>query len=246
MSGLLCAGDVYIDRFDDAGASTGLVYLFDAKQFAIEEPSEAKVRTSRGRADYGQAKDIVYVKGASTIAMTGDEVSARVLGLALLGNVAALTQSSGTVTDEPVTLKKDVYVQLPHLNIDESGVVLTDSAGVVTYVEDTDYKMIRRLGWIMALTTAAATAGNKLSYAYSAATGDEIAGGSKPIVRCRLVLDGVNLATQKSVIVDVDEARIAPSSEVDFASDEYVSVELAGTLITQPGKTRPYTVKMLG
>ena len=35
MSGILCAGDVYFDRLDDAGQSTGIVYLFDAKKFAI-------------------------------------------------------------------------------------------------------------------------------------------------------------------------------------------------------------------
>jgi len=57
MSGFLGAGDIYFDRLDDAGNATGLVMLGDSKQFAINEPSEDKTRTSQGYADYVQMKD---------------------------------------------------------------------------------------------------------------------------------------------------------------------------------------------
>lgn len=243
MSGILCAGDVYFDRLNDAGESTGIVYLFDAKKFGITEPTESKVRQSRGRDDYGQAKDTVYIKQPATISIEGDEVNANVLGLALMGESAALTQGSGTVTDTVVGLKQNVYIQLPHVNIDAVGVLLETDADVAL-VEGTDYIINRRMGWIQALTVGGAAADNKLTYAYSAVTGSKVTGGSKPVIRGRVILDGVNLANQQLVIVDVDEARLAPTGELDFASSEYVKVALAGLLRTLPGKTGPYTVSL--
>lgn len=245
MSGILCAGDVYFDRLDDSGASTGIVYLFDAKKFEITEPSTAVVRESRGRDDYGQAKDTVYVKAPATLGIEGDEVSPAVLALALMGEAAALTQADGTVSDAVVGLKQDVYIQLPHVNIDATGVVLTDSTAVTTYVEGTDYLINRRMGWMQALTAGAAAADNLLSYAYSSVeTGTQVTGGSQPAIRGRVILDGVNLATQGLVIVDCDEAILAPTGALDFSSGAFVRAALQGHLRTLPGKAGPYTVTL--
>lgn len=244
MSGILCAGDVYFDRLDSAGAPTGVVYLFDSKKFAITEPVETKTRESKGRDTYGQNRAVVTIKKGATVDIEGDEVNGKVLALQLMGDIAALAQGSGTVTAAAVTLKQNVFNQLPWVNIAEAGTVLTDSAAATTYVEGTDYIMHRRLGWIQPITPAAAAAGNKLSYAYSAITGEVIAGGSRPIIRGRLILDGINLENEKPIIVDIDEARLAPKGEIDFASDNFAKAALGGPLITQPGKTRPYTVQL--
>lgn len=244
MSGILCAGDVYFDRLDSAGQSTGIVYLFDAKKFEIEEPSDLKVRESRGRDSYGQAVDSVYVKKPATLKIEGDEVNEQVLALALMGEAAALSQVSGTVTDALVGLKLNASIQLPFVNIDKAGVVLTNNAGTTTYIEGTDYTINRRMGWIQALTAGAAAADNKLSYAYSAVTGNQVTGGTQSVIRGRVILDGVNLATQKLVIVDADEARLAPDGALDFSSGEFVQVSLSGLLRTLPGKSGPYTVQL--
>lgn len=243
-NGILCAGDVYFDRLDPSGVATGLIYMFDAKQFAINHPSEDKDRITRGRSNFGQLGDTVKIPGAPTLAIKGDEISAAVLALALMGTAAAATQASGTVTEAAVTLKKDVWNQLPQAYIDASGFVLTNSAGSTTYVEDTDYKVNRRLGLVMALTNGAAGANNKLSYTYSAATGSIITGGDSPIIKGRWLCDGKNLATQRDVIVDIDEATVAPTEALDFTSGDYVPVSLAGKMRTLAGKTRPYTVQL--
>ncbi|MDT0496526.1 hypothetical protein RM530_03990 [Algiphilus sp. W345] len=244
MSGILCAGDVYFDRLDDAGQSTGIVYLFDAKKFAITEPTQSVIRESRGRDDYGQAKDVVYIKSPATLAIEADEVNAAVLGLALMGDVAALTQADGTVTDAVVGLKLNASVQLPHVNINAVGVVLTNAAGDVTYVEGTDYSINRRMGWMQGLSAGAVATDNKLSYAYSEVTGSTVTGGSKPVIRGRVILDGINLADQSLVIVDVPETRLAPTGELDFASGAYARVALSGLPRTLPGQTGPYTVTL--
>lgn len=166
------------------------------------------------------------------------------LALALMGEASALSQTSGTVTAAVVGLKLNAYIQLPFVNIDATGVVLTNNAASTTYVEGTDYVINRRMGWIMALTAGAAAADNKLSYAYSAVTGNQVTGGTQSVIRGRVILDGVNLATQQLVIVDADEARLAPDGALDFSSGDFVKVSLSGLLRTLPGKSGPYTVAL--
>lgn len=246
MSGFLGAGDVYFDRLDEAGLSTGIVFLFDAKQFAITHPSEDVDRILRGRDNYGQLGDSVKIQQPATIEITGDEISPAVLAVALLGEVSTPSQVMGTVTEAVFTPKHDVWVPLPHQYINAAGFVLTNTAGTTTYVENTDYNVNRRLGWVMALSTGAIAnnVAGEVSYGYAAATGKLIAGGSRPTVRGRLILDGKNLATQRDAVCDVDLATLAPTEAVDFASVEYVSVTLAGKLVTLPGKTSPYAVQL--
>lgn len=243
MSGILAAGDVYFNRLVN-GVSTGLVYLFDAKKFAITEGAEDKDRISRGRDTYGQLGDTVKIKKAAELDIEGDEVNSAVLALALMGTAAAATQVAGTVTAATVGLKKDVWVQMPHAFIEAAGTILTNSAASTTYVENTDYKVNRRLGWFMALTTPAAAADNKLSYGYGAATGDIITGSDSPDIRGQFVLDGKNLATQKDLIIYVDRGIVAPGEPLDFASADYVKASLKGKMLTLPGKTSPYHVEL--
>ena len=88
MSGLLCAGDVYLDRLDANGNSTGLRKIGNATRFAINEPSERQQRTGRGRDNYGQVLDDVAIKQPSTIALTLDEVDKTNLAFALLGDTS--------------------------------------------------------------------------------------------------------------------------------------------------------------
>lgn len=245
MSGILCAGDVYMDRFDAAGVSTGLILLADAKQFEINEPSEDKDRILRGRDTYGQLGDSVKVKKPAELKIKIDEISAAALGLALLGTVTAPTQASGTVTDAAYVLKRDIWVPLVHQYINATGFSVAHTTGTPVYTEGTDYKVNRQLGLVLALSTGAITDGQsvKISYGRAAATGSIIAGGAQPIVKARFLLDGKNLANQRDIVVDVDEATISPGEAVDFASENYVSVTLNGKMRTLPGKTAPYTVQ---
>lgn len=243
MSGILAAGDVYFNRLVN-GIPQGLVYLFDAKKFAITEGAEDKGRVSRGRDTYGQLGDQVKIKKPAELDIEGDEVNSAVLALALLGTSAANGQVAGTVTAVTVGLKKDVWVQLPFAFIEAAGTILTNAAAVTTYVEGTDYLVNRRLGWVMALTTPAAAVDNKLTYAYGAATGDIITGGDSPDIRGQFVLDGKNLATQKDLIIYVDRGIVAPTEALDFASPDYVKVALKGKMLTLPGQTSPYRVQL--
>lgn len=246
MSGLLCAGDVYFNRLDASGNPLGLVALGNTSKFAIKESADQKIRTSRGRSTYGQALDVVFVKKPSEISIAGDEFDANGLAIALLGDVSTLTQSSGTATAEAVTAKLGYWVPLAHGRV--SSVVVKDATDATTYVAGTDYLVNAELGMIQALTGGTITDGATIhvSYSYAAITGSAISGSTQPTVKGALVLDGVNLATQKPVIVRVDQASLAPNKEVDFKSGDFAGLELVGILATLPNKTSPYTVELRG
>lgn len=247
MSGLLCAGDVYLDRLDADGNSTGLRKIGNATRFAINEPSERQQRTGRGRDNYGQVLDDVAIKQPSTIALTLDEVDKTNLAFALLGDTAAYSVTGASVTDESITAHIGAASALEFRNLD-SGTppTVTDSGGTTTYVEGTDYTVDLRLGHITPLEGGSITEAEELlvSYTYLDAAGNKVSGGVQPQIRARVLLDGKNLADGKDILVNVDEARITPDSEVDFLASEFVPLSMTGSMKLLEGKAAPYTVDL--
>lgn len=246
MSGLLCSGDLYLDRFDDAGASTGLVSLGYAKKFAITESADTKTRTSKARATFGQAASNVTIKKPAELEIEIDELPVSVLAMALMGGTAALTQAGSTITDEAVTAKLGIAVPLSKGNIAATGATVKNSAGDTTYVEGTDYLLERTVGLLTALAGGAISEGDPLKFSGTAGdiSGTTIKGGAKPTAHCAAVLIGKNLDTGTDVIVRVDSGALAPTKEVDFMADDFVSVVLKGQLTTLSGKDAPYTVDL--
>lgn len=244
MSGLLCAGDVYIDRLTDGGASTGLRKIGNATLLSLQESTETVQRTSRQRATYGQALDTVQVKQPTQLAITLDEIDRENLAFALLGEAATQTITGASVTDEEVTAKLDRWVPLAHRDV--SAVVVQDETDTTTYVAGTDYELNARLGWIRAIPGGAIAENAVLhvDYAYASATIAKVAGATKPTIRAKLILDGKNLANGDQIIVTIDETTLTPNSAVDFLSAEFVSLEMTGTPKTLDGQTSPYTVEL--
>lgn len=244
MSGLICAGDVYFNRLDVAGTPTGLTLLGNTTQFAIQESTDQKLRTSKGRSTYGQALDAVYVKKPSEITIAADEMDAANLALGLLGTVSALSQTAATVASESVTpAVLDVFVPLANGNV--SAVVVTDTAGATSYTEGTDYLVNASVGMIKPLSTGTIVAAAELKVSYTAGviSGSSIGGGSQPTVKGGLILDGVNLANQKPIIIRVDQAVLTPNKAIDFLASDFAGLDLKGILQTLAGKTSPYTVE---
>lgn len=244
MSGLLCAGDVYIDRLTDGGASTGLRKIGNATLLSLQESTETVQRTSKQRDSYGQALDTVQIKQPTQLAMTLDEIDKENLAFALLGEAATQTITGASITDEAVTAKLDRWVPLAHRDV--STVVVQDATDTTTYVAGTDYEIEARLGWIRALPGGAITDDEVLhvDYAYASATIATVAGASKPLIRAKLILDGKNLANGDQIIVTIDETTLSPNSAVDFLAGEFVSLEMSGSPKTLAGKTSPYGVEI--
>lgn len=241
MSGLLCAGDVYFDRFDDAGVSTGLIFFGNTTKFALKESVESKTRLSRGRDNYNTVLDSVQLPAPSAFSMTSDEFDGANVALALLGVSTAINIAPGSVLDEVVVARAlGAYVPLLRGNV--SSVVVTNTVGTTTYVAGTDYEVHARLGWIKPLTGGAITAAQslKVDYSYAAETGVGVTGKTKTLIKGRLFLDGINLANQKKVHVIIPRTSLGPNADIDFKSGDFAGVEFVGSPELLTGSATTY------
>lgn len=240
MAGFLGKGEVYIDR-DLQGQ---YLPIGNAVKFAIAETeADVKERISRRVDTYGQALDRVALPKPAKITIELNEIDAKNLAVALRGTIEEVTDN-GSVTGEDVTAALDAYVKLAHDGIDESTVVVTDSTGATTYTKDVDYEIRGSVGLLKALSGGAITDGQalKVDYQYNE-TCKKILGSKKTEIEGALILEGVNMANSKACRVYVWQARLMPTSEVDFLSEDFTSITLEGTLLTPANKTEPYEVR---
>lgn len=238
----LGAGDIYINRMVD-GVKQGVVGPIYANSLSITPSVNTVQSTSKGRYDYGQVLESVNIAQPSEFSMELKEVTGEVLVMAFLGTSADYTDASGTLTDQAVTVKLGQWVPLGKKNLAEL-VAVENTAGSTTFVEGTDYKLNRPLGWIMALEGGAMTDNQSVnvSGAYSGATGTLIKGSTRTEVRAEIFFDGINQADGTQCTVSIWEGVLSPDSEFDFLADEFGTVNLTGTLKTPLGKDAPYEV----
>jgi len=240
MAGFLGKGEVYIDR-DMQGR---FLPIGNATKFAIAETeADVKERISRRLDTYGQALDRVAIPKPTKITIELDEIDAKNLAAALRGAIEEVSDS-GSVTDETVVAALDAFVKLAHDGIKEDTVVVTSEDGSVTYTKGTDYILRPSVGLIMALSGGSISDGQtlKVDYQYEEVY-KKIIGSKKTEIECALILEGENVANGKECRVYVWKARLMPTSEVDFLSEDFTSITLEGTLLTPPNKTEPYVVK---
>lgn len=247
MPGFIGSGDLYMDRFDDDGNAAGFVDVGNATKFAIAEDAEIKKRESRMRDTYGQVLDSVPIKKPAAISITLNDLKVENLAMVLFGDISDINVTGATATDEAITARLDKWVELAYRFVTALSVVVTDSTGVTTFVEDTDYEVDYSLGMIKALSTGAITAAQALlvDYTYGSLTGKKIAGSARPIIKCSLKLDGENQVNQKDCLVNVFEAVLKPAGEIDFLADDFNEIAFEGTLNTPTGQTSPYEVEYM-
>lgn len=246
--GFLGGGDLYIDRYDPTtGQKVGRTGPFEVGKFEIKPNAEIKELASKGKTTYGQVIESVPIQKPADFSVVMNEVNRDGLTLALMGEISAINQGAGNVTDEAVTAVLDKWVSLTKQNLAEDGFVVTDTAGTTTYVLGTDYEVNYRLGMIKALSTGDITDEEslKVDFAHNATTGSLIKGGVQPQLRAEFVLDGVNFADNRPVIVTCHEAVLTPDQAFDFLADDFGNITLAGRLKTPTGKTSPYEVQYL-
>ena len=134
----LGAGDVYIDRIVN-GTNQGLVGPIYADQFSIQPSVEVKQTTSKGRYDYGQVLESVNLNQPATFTIALKEATLDTLTMAFLGTSAALTEGSGTMSAQVVSMpKKGVWVETGNLRLGSSITVTgpTGAGRTGTYADD--------------------------------------------------------------------------------------------------------------
>lgn len=243
--GFLGAGDLYISLYSGGtwGPRQG---PFEVKKFEIKPNSELKEMTSKGRSTYGQVLESVPVPKPFELSVELAEVNTTSMAIALFGTSAALTQTSGTLTEEAVTFTAlDVWYPLTKANLTGSQTV-TNTAGSTTYVNGVDYLINKQLGWIKALPGGAISAGGiaEITSTYAAITGTQIKGATNNQVRARFTLDGKNFADDLPAIVTVHEAVMNAESAFDFLADDFNTVAMTGRMKTPTGFTEPFTVDL--
>lgn len=246
--GFLGAGDLYVSRYN---ATTGLFDDFigpvETTKFEIKPKVDLKEMTSKGRSTYGQVIESVPIPKPFEFSVNFAEVSGDTLVSAFFGTKTSINVGSGTMTSKAVTIKKNAWVEIGHMNIATAGLTVKDVTDATTYVLGTDYDINYRLGMLKILPGSAIVDAAVLHVngTYGAVTGSSIAGGTNAQVRVKFRLDGKNFADELPCIVDVWEAVIAADSAFDFLANDFSSVSLQGRLKTPTGKTEPFTVRLL-
>jgi hypothetical protein len=243
-SGVLAEGTLYLNRIVN-GVKQGRVKVPGLATFKISPKSDKKEATTKDKGQYGQVVASVLLPQPTEFGVTITQVDGEALAMALMGELSTLSVGGGTVTDESIAAKTGKYIDLANKNITAASVVVTTDPAGTTYVEGTDYEINYAMGWFKALSGGAIAdnAALLIDYAHGAISGQSISGSTLSEVRGEFVLDGRNLADGKELTITVDEGVVATDGEVDFMSDDFVELSLAGTMVTVAGKTQPYVVE---
>lgn len=241
--GFLGAGDLYIARYV-GGVLQAYQGPYECTKFEIKPNVELKEMTSKGRLTYGQVIESVAIPQPADLSVDLPEVNKESLALALLGTVAAVSQTGGTLTDEVVTVTAlDAWLPLSKASFTS---ITAETSGDVPLTEGEDFIVDKQLGWIKVLSTnnnsVAAANTIKVSGVYQTTTGNEIKGMTNAQLRAKFKLVGKNFADDLPYTVTVHEAVIAADSAFDFLQDDFASVSLPGRMKTPAGFTEPFTV----
>jgi len=243
MSGLICAGNVYLNR-KVSGSYSGFHGPINATKFAISVGKSNTIeRTSYMRDSYGQTLDSVVIPGSSTLTIETDDAAADILQYMLLGTLTDVTGNTTAVVDEAVTGYLGKWTKLSRRNI--GSVTVKNSAGSTTYVNGTDYVLDAVAGMVKPLASGVMTDGQslKVDFTPAAMTARQIIAATSTEVRAMVRLDGTNLSNQKKVEVLCHEAVLIPSGELDLAGKKFLTFGLSGTLITPTGETGPLSYR---
>lgn len=233
MSGLIAALNVHTALLNDDGSFAGFLDLKNAIKLEISPgEGEEKQRLSKKRADYGQVLDSVVLPGIPTVTVDFDEGDAETIGMALQGTVAPLTINSATRTDVAYTVASlDTWLELGDRFINAGGFLL-ETSGDVALVAGTDYVIDHTMGLVKFLSSGSVEAEDSIKKTYTTreVTGKRVSGSKKNQLRVRILGNGKNLATGKSIVVNLT-ATLRSASAWDPLTGEFTQTSLTGTIV---------------
>lgn len=164
---LIGKGEVYFDRFDTNGNSTGERHLGNAPSFAAT-PTEEDL-------DHYSSMQGVKFKDLSAIISTDltykfslDEPNIDNLLEALKGaEVVYTSQGDGNINNEVMVARVNRWVKLNRMKITAGTVVVTNAAGTVTYQLNTDYRVDYTVGRIFTISGGNIANGQSLRIDYT-------------------------------------------------------------------------------
>lgn len=244
MNGILCAGDMYLERIADNGAGLGLIGPLNTTKLEIKPTSESKSRKSTKQASYGQLLDDVIIPGATEITIAIDDQPSEVVEMALQGEAEPINQGAGDLTAVAVTLLAGRWTELPNSNLVSLAASVTDSSNADAPLDiGADVEINWADGLIRPVVGGAIENGGpvKVTASFNALKGTRVKGGLASSNRYRLVLKGKNLANRKPIRLNVPLCTLSPSNGTDFMAADYVSTELTGKVILVSENAVPYS-----
>jgi len=243
--GFLLEGTAYFDRLNDVGAATGLVMLPGISTLSFAPKSDIKDISSKDKGYYGQVIASVAIPQPTELKVALRNGTKEGVALALMGGHSDLSITGGSVLDENVTAKLNIWVELTKRNLTAASVVVTNSAGSTTYIENTDYEINYALGMLRAIPGGAITDAQaiKVDFAHAAVAGWKVSGATKPQAKGRLILDGRNLINNKSVRVEIYRCLLTADGDFNMMADDVAEFSLSGRMETPAGKTEPFIIE---
>lgn len=145
--------------------------------------------------------------------------------------IDSVNQAGGTYTDEPFTVVFNRWTSLGKKNLPAT-VTVKNAAGTVTYVEDTDYKLDRKAGFIAPVEGGAMTNGQiiEVTVIYPAVTVNKIVGARGKNQKRHVWFVG---DPAEGVIQEVRGfANIVPSGDLGAIGDEWQKFSLELKFLT--------------
>ncbi len=225
---LLLSGDLYIGTIDSAGVREALLPKFEVDALSVTPSAETVEQKSKSNAAYGRVRSSIILPGDTEIALSPMDLPAEVMAMIMLGAVAALTQASGSVTDEPITGVLDRWVELPHRQIGASPAFNIAPAGAALTL-GTDFDIEYVSGMYRALTAQAAAVVEG-DYSHAAIAGKSVSISTATNVNRWMRLVGVNLHDGEKIIFEAWRIKLRPTSNLDLMANQHVVAGLTGKM----------------
>lgn len=213
-----------------AGNMTTLAFsdVLNGTKLTIKPDGDKKVRSSTQVEDFGEAKEVRYMKKPTEIEFGFDEATGEILAAALLGTHSAYSQDAAASQTATLTLVQDKWVSLGALNV--SNVAITGKT------LGTDFLVNARLGLVKALTVG--TAGSKsITFDVGAVAGDKIVAGTETVIDYALLMEVENSSDGLPGILEIPKVSVIPGQVFTFlGAKDFQDVNFKGDVIKMPNK----------
>ncbi|MFO1259055.1 MAG: hypothetical protein U1E78_11690 [Gammaproteobacteria bacterium] len=193
-----------------------------------EETKELKDFTQAGGGIANSLSRIDKVE----VALNLFDYSPENLSLAVFGE--ANVRAAGNVTNEPHTLFKNNLTRFQNSHISNIGV--TDDISNIVYQQGIDYEILNSGIFVLATGSILDNTAVTVDYQYGATNVIQALVNSGN--EYRFVFDGLNEAQSgKKVVLEVHRVKFTPAATLSFLGDEFGSIEMTGTALSDNTKT---------
>lgn len=230
---LLGKGQLYFDRFDVNGISTGLKHMGNIETLEITTTDDKVQKYSSMTQGAPLYKEVNRRRNA-TLNITGDEFHPENMALVTMGELSTLIQPATAIVAEPVYpgTFKGAYFQTKFLGPLSAVAV---KFGATTGVLGVDYAIINNnIGILRILPGTALTGAVTIDYTPTAVVlADNVMvvhGGSAGTIQGALKFIG-DPSTGPEMIVDVWRVNISPNGAVGLISDDFATLGLTAAIL---------------